>query len=141
MFLHCETLLFTKRKTRSANHVNTNRNHMMFYRKHKTACLFHLYLHGLLNAFPTLQKVVFLHCETLLVGKWNSGSANHTNTNENGKPFYVFCKITYDFCLYLHGLLNAISESQKGKFPNPERYFLQSGKRVQQTMVLDRRKG
>ncbi len=39
---------------------------------------------------------------------------------KKGKPFDVFCKITYDFCLYLHGLLNAFSVLQKVEFHNGE---------------------
>ena len=79
-------------------------------------------------------KVVFLHCETLLSAKRKTRSANQANTNEKGMQFYLFCKITYAFCLYLHGWLNAIPGFQKTGFPIGKRYFLQSGKRVQQTM-------
>ncbi len=39
---------------------------------------------------------------------------------KKGKPFYVFCKITYEFCLYLPGLLNAFSVLQKVEFHNGE---------------------
>ena len=91
---------------------------MLFCRKRQTACLFHLYLHGLLNVFSTLQKVVFLHCETLLFAERKTRSANHVNTNEKGMPFYVFSKITLDSCLYLPGLLNAFYTLQNVKFSN-----------------------
>ena len=119
-FPNWKTCFFGIQESRSANHANTNRNHMLFCRKLKTACLFHLYLHGLLNVFPTLQNVMFSNQETLFSAKWKTRSANHANTNEKGKPFDVFCKITYDPCLYLHGLLNAFPTLQSVKFSHEE---------------------
>ena len=128
MFSNQETLFFAKWKR--VQQIMQIQTEIMchFAENVKRHVFFHLYLHGLLNVFPTLQNVMFSNQETLFFAKWKTRSANHANTNEKGMPFYVFCKITYDFCLYLHGLLNVLSVLQKEEFPDWKTVLLlQSG--------------
>ena len=54
-----ENLLFGIQKSRSANHVNTNRNHMLFCRKRKTACIFICICMVCWTRFPVCEMICF----------------------------------------------------------------------------------
>ena len=81
----------------------------------KTQCL--------LNAFSTLQKVMFSNWKTLLLAKSKTRSANIVFLNENGVEFCQNAILTPIKCLKTQCLLNPIADLRDIEFRNRETYF------------------
>jgi len=77
---------------------------------------FHLKTQCLLNAFSTLQEVMFSNWKTLLFAKSKTRSANIVFLNTLWGSKLHFIRIPLHFhCLFML-FLSAISEPQKSKF-------------------------
>ena len=91
-----------------------------------------------LIAISEFQKNKFSNWKTLLFAKWKTRSANYGFRQSKRLSDWLFLRILLHFhCLSLLFFDCDSWIPKKTGFPIGKHYFLQSGKRVQQTMVLD----
>ena len=96
MFLHYETALFAKWKTRSANHANTNEKSVATYFCSEFWFIF-IGFHALLIGISELRKSNFLGYETQCYEGRESGSANHCFRESKWTPKVISRKFPLHF--------------------------------------------
>ena len=104
-----ENLTFCKVETRSANHVNTNRNHVLFYRNVKRLTLFICIYMVCWTWFLNSRKTGFPIEKLNILQSGNRVQQTMRNQMKISWHLGLFYEMAHHFYLFLQCLLNAFS--------------------------------